>query len=132
MSFDFTVSDVIPASPKQIYDAWLDTEGHSAMTGGEAHTTSEVGGAFDAWGGFISGANLELDPGRRIVQSWRTTKFAESDEDSQIEVALEPVEGATRVTIHHTNVPDGHESYRDGGWGNNYFEPMKAYFGGSG
>ena len=25
MTFDFTVRDVIPATPKQIYDAWLDS-----------------------------------------------------------------------------------------------------------
>jgi len=25
-------------------------------------------------------------------------------------------------------VPDGHTSYRDGGWQRSYFEPMKAYF----
>jgi hypothetical protein len=25
-------------------------------------------------------------------------------------------------------VPDGHTSYRDGGWQRSYFEPMKQYF----
>jgi len=25
--------------------------------------------------------------------------------------------------------PDGHTSYRDGGWQNSYFEPMKKHFG---
>ena len=29
MSFEFTVSDVIPATPAQVYAAWLDGAGHT-------------------------------------------------------------------------------------------------------
>jgi activator of HSP90 ATPase len=64
------------------------------------------------------------------VQSWRTTRFKDDDADSEIEVLLEPVAGGTLVTVRHRNVPDGHTSYRDGGWQKRYFEPMKRYFGG--
>ncbi len=130
MSFEFTVADIIPASAQAIYDAWLDSDGHSAMTGNEARASAAVGEPFTAWGGYISGTNLELEPGRRILQSWRTTRFTESDEDSTIEVMLEPVDGGTRVAIHHANVPDGHTGYQNGGWENHYFLPMKSYFSG--
>ena len=47
MSLAFSVSDVIPAVPQAIYDAWLDSAGHAAMTGGKPATCSAaVGGAF--------------------------------------------------------------------------------------
>jgi activator of HSP90 ATPase len=132
MSFEFTVSDVIPASPQAIYDAWLDAKGHAAMTGGKVAVCSTTpGGIFTVWGGYITGKNIVLEHGRRIVQSWRTTKFTAADPDSQIEVILEPVTGGARVTVRHTNVPDGHTSYRDGGWQRSYFEPMKLYFAGA-
>ncbi|HXQ52829.1 MAG TPA: SRPBCC domain-containing protein [Stellaceae bacterium] len=131
MSIEFAVSDVIPAAPRAIYDAWLDGQGHAAMTGGKAAQASpEPGAAFTAWDGYISGRNLELKPGRRIVQSWRTTRFTAADPDSRIEVLLEPVAGGTCVTLRHSEVPDGHTSYRDGGWQANYFAPMKRYFAG--
>ena len=129
MSYDFTLTATIPASPREIYDAWLDAESHAAMTGGSVSEASpEVGGAFDAWSGYIKGTNVSLEPGRRIVQSWRTSKFSDDDPDSQIEVILEPVEGGTRLTLNHTDVPEGHDGYRDGGWESNYFKPMRAYF----
>jgi len=129
MSLAFSVSDVIPATPRAIYDAWLDSAGHAAMTGGKPATCSAVvGGAFMVWNGYIIGRNLALDPGKRIVQSWRTKKFTAADPDSEIEVLFEPVDNGTRVTVNHRNVPDGHTSYRDGGWQRSYFEPMKAYF----
>ncbi len=73
------------------------------------------------------GANLELVPGERIVQSWRSTEFAEADKDSKITVTLKPVAGGTKLTLLHTSVPDGQTGYQDG-WRESYFEPMKAYF----
>ena len=131
MPFDFSLSNVIPASPQAIYDAWLSSRGHSEMTGGKpARISAREGDDFTAWNGYISGRNLKLEPGRRIVQSWRTTRFKDDDADSEIEVLLEPVAGGTLVTVRHKNVPDGHTSYRDGGWQKSYFEPMKRYFGG--
>jgi len=129
MSFAFSVSDVIPATPRQIYEAWLDGAGHAGITGGQkANCSREPGGSFTVWNGYITGRNLALEPGKRIVQSWRTTKFTAADPDSEIEVVLEPLAGGTRITVNHRNVPDGHTSYRDGGWQRSYFEPMKKYF----
>jgi activator of HSP90 ATPase len=131
MAFEFTVSDVIPASPRQIYDAWLSSEGHERITGGQAaRITAQEGADFTAWDGYITGRNLRLEPDRLIVQSWRTTQFTQTDPDSQIEILLEAVAGGTRITLHHTNVPDGHLGYRDGGWQEHYFETMKEHFGG--
>ncbi len=128
MPFSFTLTDIIPATPQQIYDAWLDSRGHTKMTGSAARAKPVEGATFSAWGGYIKGKNLNLEPGRRIVQSWRTTKFAKQDRDSQIEVLLESVPEGTRITLHQTNVPDGHAGYHDGGWQQHYFEPMKQYF----
>lgn len=130
MAFEFSVSDVIPATPREIYDAWLSSTGHAKITGGHAaEASAAVGDRFTAWDGYICGKNLELEPWRRFVQSWRTTQFAESDADSRIELLLEPVAGGTRVTLHHSRVPDGHTTYREG-WQTHYFDPMKAHFGG--
>ena len=51
------------------------------MTGSPAIVDPEIGGAFEAWDGYISGRTLSLEPGRRIVQSWRTSEFAEDEGD---------------------------------------------------
>src|SRR5271169_236396 len=128
MPFEFTLTDTIPATPQQVYEAWLDSAGHTAMTGGGATATPQEGAPFTAWDDYISGRNLVLQPHHRIVQSWRTTRFTPADADSQIEVLLEAADGGTRITLHHTDVPDGHTGYQDGGWQDHYFEPMKRYF----
>jgi uncharacterized protein YndB with AHSA1/START domain len=127
MTIEFTISDVIPAAPQQVYDTWLDAKGHAAMTGAGATASSKTGRTFTAWDDYISGTNLALDPGRRIVQAWRTTAFADDDPDSRLDILLEPVAGGTKLTLRHSNVPNGHTTYQ-GGWSHHYFEPMKAYF----
>ena len=128
MPYSYTLSSVIPASPAEIYQAWLDSILHSEMTGGEANMSDEVGADVSAWDGYITGRNLELVLGERIVQSWRTTEFDDAFEDSIVTILLKETEEGTLLTLEHSNVPDTHRSYEEGGWQSNYFEPMIAYF----
>src|SRR5262249_5815439 len=100
------VSAVIPASPERIYAAWLDSASHGAMTGGAAEIDPKVGGRHSAWNGYVSGETRELDPGKRIVQSWRSTQFPSESPDSLIVVLLEPEGEHTRITIAHTEIPE--------------------------
>ena len=97
MPFEFSVSDLIAASPQDIYDAWLSSSGHEKITGGQkAQISVQEGAAFTVWNGYITGRNLKLEPGRRIVQSWRTTKFAATDPDS-LQVRTPPANRTTQM-----------------------------------
>jgi uncharacterized protein YndB with AHSA1/START domain len=123
------VSGVIPASPERVYEAWLDASQHSAMTGSEATVERpEVGAWFTAWDGYIKGQNLELESGRRIVQSWRTMEFPSASADSRLEVLLERAGRGTRVTFRHTEIPEGQGSGYEQGWKDCYLDPMRSYF----
>jgi hypothetical protein len=98
------------------------------MPGGAAVMSSQPCAQVTAWDGYISGTNVELVPGERIVQTWRTTRFAQTDPDSTVTVHLQSIAEGTRLTLIHSNVPDGHMSYEQGGWEQFYFEPMRRYF----
>ena len=128
MSVEFDVSDVIPASPEEIYEAWLDSEEHSRMTGGQANVSSNVGDTFEAWDGYIQGQNLELEYPSRILQEWRTTEFDETEKDSRLEILLDPAGEGTSVIIRHSYLPEHGMQYQQG-WIDAYLLPMKAYFG---
>ena len=128
MAWDFTVSEVIPAAPGEIYEAWLSSDGHKKITGGApADISPAPGGRLHRMGRLHHRAQPDAGAGT-------TDRPVVADEPIQrrririrsVEVLLEPCPEGTRVTLHHTNVPDGHTSYRDGGWQDNYFEPMKA------
>jgi uncharacterized protein YndB with AHSA1/START domain len=128
MQYAYTLTATIPASAQEIYDAWLDSLAHTQMTGGEAAMSDAVGDEVVAWGGYITGRNLELVPGERIVQSWRTSKFTDQHEDSIITVTLEEVAEGTLLTLRHSKVPADQTHYEQGGWQEHYFEPMQEYF----
>lgn len=128
MHISFEVSTLLSASPSEIYDAWLSSEGHTAMTGSPAVASSVVGETFEAWDGYITGENLALEPGRRIVQSWRTTEFTSDEQESLVEILLEPAFEQTRLILRHSNLPE-HGTQYEQGWEDAYFVPMRIYFG---
>src|SRR6516164_7936987 len=104
MPYAFTLTTTIPASAQDIYDAWLNSLAHSEMTGGQASMSDEIDAEVSAWDGYITGRNLELVPGERIVQSWRTTHFRDEHGTSIITRPLEGVEDGTVFTLVHRNV----------------------------
>ena len=124
---EFSLSKIFPVSAEIIYNAWLDGELHSLMTGGHAECNAIEGKNFTAWDGYISGKNIKLVANQKIIQSWRTTEFRDNDEDSLIEIDLKPVAEGCQLTIKHSKIPDEQPDYGQG-WQEYYFEPMSEYF----
>ncbi len=98
------------------------------MTQSPATASTEVGGAFTAHDGYIFGINLELVDGERILQTWRTSQFAEPDPDSSIEVTFEKSSTGTLITLRHWNIPAGQAEGYQSGWQDFYFATMQDYF----
>ena len=113
---------------ERIYKAWLDSTEHGDFTGSPAEIDPKIGGSFSAWDGYIEGVTLELAPYHRILQSWRADDFPPEASDSRLEVLLEVVPEGTRLTLVHSNIPDGQAAEFKQGWEDFYFTPMKAYF----
>lgn len=121
------LSAAFSASPARVQAAWLDGEQHAAMTGAVATGNAEPGSPFTAWDGYIEGENLEIAPGR-IVQSWRAADFPEGAGPSRLEVHFDTEGAGTRVTVVHTDLPDGTGPAFTQGWEEYYFTPMRGYF----
>ncbi|GIK52429.1 MAG: hypothetical protein BroJett014_14020 [Planctomycetota bacterium] len=128
MPDSFTISATIPASPRAVYEAWLDSRKHGDMTGSDAGVDGRVGGLFSAWDGYIEGTTRELAANQRIVQEWRTSEFPPGAPDSRVEITLEAVGAACRLTLKHTALPPGDGPKYRQGWEDYYFKPMKEYF----
>ena len=128
---EFTLKTKIDAPADKVYTTWLSSQGHTEMTGGAAIISDKIGDIFTAWDGYIEGKNIELEPNKRILQSWRTSQFEETEVDSQLEILLHEIDGQTELALIHTNLPESGEHYKKG-WDNHYFQPMKAYFSSEG
>lgn len=118
----------VGASPGEVYDALMDSKKHAKFTGSPAKISREVGGEFTAWDGYISGKNLELVPGKKIVQEWKTTEWPEGYPPSRLEITLTEKKGGTELKMVHSKVPAEQRDDYDGGWESSYWGPLRAHF----
>ena len=124
----FRLTSTIPGLPERAYSAWLDATAHAAFTKAVAKVDPAIGGKFSTLDGYAHGRTVDLLIGRKIVQTWRTREFPPSSPDSRLEIQFEAADGATRVTILHSALPDGHGEKYKKAWMERYFQPMRAYF----
>ena len=119
---------IFPVSAKRLYDSWLNSNIHSSFTPGKSHIEPRNGARFSIQNGYITGSNLVLQPFGRIVQQWRTSDFPEGSPDSKLELLFEKHNSGTKLTIIHTQLPNGEEKKYEKVWKDNYLKPMKKYF----
>jgi len=131
---------VFTANRKRVYEALTNAKQFSKVVmlsaavqsgmvpaGKPAEVSLEAGGAFSAFGGYITGRQIELIPNERIVQAWR----AGSWEPGQYSIArFELVEqgSGTKLVFDHTSFPQGQAQHLAEGWRTNYWEPLEKYF----
>ncbi len=115
------------APPHAVFEALMDSKRHADFTGQKASISRKVGGKLSAGDGYIEGQNLRIEKDKVIVQTWRTTDFAESEPDSQIMFHFSKKGKGTRLQFVHSKVPDRlAEEFRQG-WIDYYWVPLKAY-----
>ena len=119
---------IVLASPDEVYEVFMDAKKHSAVTGSKATCDPKVGGKFTAWDGYISGKNLELEKGKKIVQEWITTEWPPGYPPSRLELTFKKVKGGTEISMVHSNVPAKQAEDYEQGWIDFYWEPLKEYF----
>jgi uncharacterized protein YndB with AHSA1/START domain len=119
---------VIPASPDRVYAVLTNGAQFTEATAGRvAEIAAADGGAFSLFGGAIHGRQIELVPGARVVQAWRT-KMWEPGVYSLVRFTLVAEGAGTKVVLDHSGFPDGQQDHLAAGWGANYWEPLTKYF----
>jgi len=127
------------ANRKRVYEALTDAKQFSkvvmlsaAMKTGMApgmkptEVSSEAGGAFSAFGGYVTGRQIELVPNERIVQVWRAGSW---DPGAFSIAKFELVEqgAGTKIVFDHTGFPKGDAEHLAAGWKMNYWEPLEKF-----
>ncbi len=114
------------ASPDQVYEALTDSTKHSQFTKGTSEISREVGGTFSCHDGQIEGRNIELVPGKRIVQAWRVAAW-EQGLYSVVRFELHPEGDKTKLVLDHAGVPAAMQEHIAGGWQQRYWAPLAEY-----
>jgi len=129
---------VFKASRKRVYEALTDTKQFNKVIelsgvmksgmlspGADKPTkiSSEVGGAFVLFGGYITGRHIELVPSERIVQAWRAGGW-DAGVYSIAKFELVEQGSGTTIVFDHTGFPKGQAEHLASGWKAHYWEPL--------
>jgi len=117
----------LQASPHAVYEALMDSKKHYEFTGAEAKISPKKGGKFSAFDDWASGANKELVPDKKIVQTWRGAGWPKGHY-SVVTFELKQVGKGTQLDFTQTDIPE--ELYDDiaQGWVDWYWDKLKMYF----
>src|SRR5471032_1288834 len=118
---------VFKVSSQRVFEAMMDEKQFSALTGAPATISRDLGGALSLFGGRISARNLELEPGQRIVQAWRSESW-KPHLFSVVRFELAAEGADTRLSLDHTGFPAGEARSLAGGWENHYWDTLEKYF----
>jgi activator of HSP90 ATPase len=88
--------------------------------------SGEEGGAFTLFGGYITGRSIDLQPGERLVQAWRTERWKPGDYSIASFELLEDGAG-TKLVFEHRGFPDGEGEHLAKGWHAHYWTPLAKF-----
>ncbi len=127
MPKNLIIAASLPATPETLFDMYLDPATHAAFTGFPVTIDRRPGAPFRAFDGSLSGMMLHVEPQRLIVQTWRSTNFADDDIDSVLVLSFWPEEGGARIELAQINVADRDFAGVSHGWEKYYWTPWRAY-----
>jgi len=117
-------------TPLEVFRALTSSKIHSEVTGATAKVSARIGAKFTAWDEYITGKNLDIVKGKKLIQEWRTTDWPnESTPSSILEISLKQTTKGTEIRLVHSKIPSKEmaKDY-DKGWHTAYWNPMKTYF----
>jgi activator of HSP90 ATPase len=116
------------ASARELYDLYMDAKRHAAFTGGgRVRISPKPGSPFSAFNGMLSGQTLVAEPGKLIVQRWRSKQFHKGDADSVLSIYFSKDGKRGRIDLVHVNVPKHDHAGVKRGWTKYYWKPLKKY-----
>ena len=112
----------IKTTPERLWKALTDTEMRRKYTFGAVVTSDWTPGSrYEGVGmgtPILEGENLEVDPPRRLVQSFRALwdEDVKSEGTSRVTYEIEPIGDSCRLTVTHDQLREGANNQLFGGW----------------
>lgn len=118
----------IGAAPAAVYEVLTSSARFTAMCGGaEANISDAVGGEVSLFGGAVQARNVELVPGIRVVQTWRSADWPEGVH-SIVRFELSGEGDSTKIEFSQSGYPANAAEHLKEGWSQMYWGPMNALF----
>eukprot|EP00184_Porphyridium_aerugineum_P001972 CAMPEP_0184706204 /NCGR_PEP_ID=MMETSP0313-20130426/36639_1 /TAXON_ID=2792 /ORGANISM="Porphyridium aerugineum, Strain SAG 1380-2" /LENGTH=483 /DNA_ID=CAMNT_0027167751 /DNA_START=248 /DNA_END=1700 /DNA_ORIENTATION=- len=123
------ITEFFRTTPMDLYLALMDSRRVSGYTMKKADISDQVGGAFSIKNGYITGTNVELVPGKRIVQKWRMAKYEPDDLYTDVVISIAENEGQTEMNLIQSGIPESLRHETEVEWRVETFERMRMVLG---
>ena len=118
---------IIHATPPAVYGALMNEKKHALFTGAPAKIGAKVGSAFRCYNSYINGVTLDLAPGKRIVQAWRSRDWPKGHYSIVVFKLSKQSGGRTQLDFTQTGVPASDYNDKNKGWRTHYWERLKKF-----
>eukprot|EP01135_Chromosphaera_perkinsii_P008552 Nk52_evm18s1400 gene=Nk52_evmTU18s1400 len=115
-------------STGMMFDILTDSGRVQAFTQSPAKIEARVGGKFEMFGGNVVGEFIELVPGKKIVQKWRSQSWPEGHY-STVTMDLDQESDQMKLTMRQTGIPESDYGRTVEGWNSHYWHKIKVIFG---
>ncbi|KAI9019368.1 activator of Hsp90 ATPase [Phycomyces nitens] len=115
-------------SAKELYNTLLDPGRASIWSRGPAKIADKVGTKFEFFNGNVTGEIKELEPEKKIVQSWRLKSWPQGHY-STVTITLDQTNDCVKLHMQQTGVPVGEEELTRNNWNGYYWRAIKETFG---
>ena len=112
----------ISASPDKVWEALVNPATIEKWSGDKAEMKAEKGFNWKLWSGQMHGENLEVDPQKKLVQTWLTDDLPST---SLVTFTLKETEDGTTLELLHENVSDEEFANYSIGWDEHYCGAIK-------
>lgn len=96
----------LPVSPDRLFQLLTDEAQFAAATGMPACMGRGEGAAFSLFDGHVRGRHIELVPGQRIVQAWRSIDW-DAGVYSIVRFTIRPEGAGAKLVLDHDSYPEG-------------------------
>ena len=121
-------SIILKANPQAVYDLMMNEARHASLIESSVRIGLNPGDTFEIFDGYCQGKNLELVPGKRIVQEWNFAEDGWPDDHYSIcTFELTAINGETRLDFTQTGIPAHKAEALQFGWQEYYWDRMQDH-----
>ena len=114
-------------TPEDLFDVFMNSRDHAAVTGSTAHVTRKPGTHFVAYAGWIEGYTLDCKPGKEIVQAWRGKDWAKGDWSLCTFRFTKMTGGRCKMVFTQVGIPQAKYKKVANGWTSFYWNKIRDW-----
>ena len=126
MTREFKQRITLPCSAKQAFEILLDSRKHTKITGSPAFLNKREGAKVSTFNGLFLGRNIEIALNKKIVQVWRSKKWAKGVYSVVSLTAIESSKNRCTLELTQVGIPTRSFTAVKDFWGEQWLQ-VKGY-----